>query len=174
MSDADEVRDDVVADETEAEAAAAEAVETDLDRLAAERNEYLDTLRRLQADFENYKKRVARDHEDRVARANEGLLTQLLDVLDSFELAIAHLEDSDDVEKLRKGVEQVYAQLVGTLEKGGLTRIDSDDAVFDPELHEAVLHEDGDADIPTVVQTMRAGYRLHGRVLRPAMVKVAK
>lgn len=161
--DADSARehvdDDVLAADTAEEAVAAEAVEDDLARLATERDEYLDTLRRLQADFENYKKRVAREHEDRVSRATEGLMTQLLDVLDSFELAIAHIEDSNDVEKLRKGVEQVYAQLLGTLEKAGLARIDSDAAVFDPELHEAVLHEElaEPVDIPTVVQTMRTG-----------------
>ena len=75
-------------------------------------------------------------------------------------------------EKVRKGVELAYADFVSVLERAGLERIPTDGAPFDPEVHEAVLHEPGTGE-PTVVETMRAGYRLKGRVLRPAMVKVA-
>jgi len=174
--DGDVVDDGATVDEVEVveEAPEAGAVEDDLARLQAERDEFLDLSRRLQADFENYKKRVAREQMDQIGRATEGLMTRLLDVLDSFELAVAHLEDASDLEKVRKGIDQVYAQFVATLERAGLERIPSDDAVFDPELHEAVLHEEGDGEIPTVAETMRTGYRLNGKVLRPAMVKVRK
>ncbi len=95
----------------------------------------------------------------------------LLPVLDSFELALGTLDDAED--KVRKGFELVYAELLGSLEKAGLERIETDGKPFDPNVHEAVRFEDGDGD-PMVAETMRPGYRLKGRVLRPAMVKVAR
>jgi len=100
---------------------------------------------------------------------------QLLPVLDNFELALLSLDEAD--EKVRKGVELVYADFLSVLERAGLERIATDGERFDPEVHEAVAHEagahGGGADHPTVIETMREGYRLKGRVLRPAMVKVA-
>ena len=152
------------------EAAAAE-VEADLEALRAERDEYLDTLRRLQADFENFRKRMQRDQTETVERATERLVEQLLPVLDSFELALSSLDDVE--ERVRKGVELVFAELLSVLERSGLERIQSDGASFDPNEHEAVLHEGGGAGEPVISETMRAGYRLKGRVLRPAMVKVS-
>lgn len=138
--------------------------------LARERDEMRALAQRVQADFENYKKRVQRDQSEAAERGATMLVEQLLPVLDSFDLALLSLGDSD--EKVRKGVELVYADLVAVLERTGLERIPTDGHPFDPEVHEAVLHEPGDGG-PTVVETMRSGYRLKGRVLRPAMVKVA-
>jgi molecular chaperone GrpE len=160
---------------TEEEAAASE-VEADLAQLAqleSERDEYLDTLRRVQADFENYRKRVMKDQTALLERATEGLVEQLLPVLDSFDLALANLEAAGTDEKVRKGVELVYAELLGVLEKAGLSRIEAEGKPFDPNEHEAVLQEDGEGE-PVVSQIMRAGYRFKGRVIRPAMVKVAR
>ena len=125
----------------------------------------------IQADFENFRKQTMRRETDVIERAAEGLVAALLPVLDSFELAVAHFDDSTDP-LVRKGVELVYAELVGVLEKAGLQRIEANGQPFDPNEHEAVLQEAGDGD-PVVVETMRSGYRLKGRVLRPAMVKVA-
>ena len=139
----------------------ARAVERDL-REAAQR---------VQADFENYRKRVLREQTAIVERATEGLVGQLLPVLDSFELALGILGDAE--EKVRKGVELVYAEFLGVLERAGLERIETDGAAFDPNVHEAVLSEEGDGE-PVVAETMRGGYRLKGKVLRPAMVKVAR
>ena len=130
-----------------------------------------EAAQRVQADFENYRKRVMREQTALVERATEGLVGQLLPVLDSFELALGILGDAE--EKVRKGVELVYAELLGVLERAGLERIETDGAPFDPNVHEAVLSEDGDGD-PVVAETMRGGYRLKGKVLRPAMVKVAR
>ena len=93
-------------------------------------------------------------------------------MLDSFELAVGQLSETTDA-NVRKGIELVYAELVSVLEKAGLERIEAEGRPFDPNEHEAVLHEDGDGE-PVVAETMRTGYRLKGRVLRPAMVKVAK
>ena len=130
-----------------------------------------EAAQRVQADFENYRKRVMREQTALVERATEGLVGQLLPVLDSFELALGILGDAE--EKVRKGVELVYAELLGVLERAGLERIETDGAPFDPNVHEAVLSEDGDGD-PVVAETMRGGYRLKGKVLRPAMVKVSR
>src|SRR5438132_14377845 len=100
-------------------AAEAEQFTSDLDMLQRERDELLDTTRRLQADFENYRKRVLREQTALVERATEGLLEQLLPVLDSFELAVHNLEAGDVDEKVRKGIELAFAELVGVLERAG-------------------------------------------------------
>ena len=158
---------DVAADQT---IAAAEAVvEADLVELAQERDDFRDLAQRVQADFENYRKRVLREQTAVVERATEGLVSDLLSVLDSFELALGTLVDVDD--NVRKGVELVYSGLLGALERVGLERIPTEGAQFDPAVHEAVLQEEGDGD-PVVLETMRSGFRLKGKVLRPAMVKV--
>ena len=160
------------------EEAAASQLEADLARLTqieSERDEYLDTLRRVQAEFENYRKRVIKEQTALVDRATSGLVEQLLPVLDSFELALKNLDSagSDDIESVRKGVELVYAELLGALEKAGLSRIEAEGKPFDPNVHEAVMQEDGDGE-PVVTDVLRTGYTLKGRVLRPAMVKVTR
>ena len=156
--------------DTEPDAAA--ALEGDLDRLLGERDEMRALAQQIQADFENYRKQAMKRETAIVERASESLVEKLLPVLDSFDAAVSQLgEDTDP--GVRKGVELVFSQLVGVLEAAGLERIDSDGAAFDPNEHEAVLHEEGDGE-PVVAATMRTGYRLKGRVLRPAMVKVSK
>jgi len=150
-----------------ADFAGAEAVNEDLVR---ERDEMRALAQRVQADFENYRKRMLREQTALAERASESLVEQLLSVLDNFELALLSLDVAD--EKVRKGVELVYADFVSVLERAGLEKIATDGELFDPEVHEAVAHEAGEGH-PTVIETMRDGYRLKGRVLRPAMVKVA-
>jgi molecular chaperone GrpE len=151
---------------------AAAAVEDDLSRLLGERDEMRALAQQIQADFENYRKQAMRRETAIVERASESLLEKLLPVLDSFDAAMAQIDDDTDA-GVRKGVELVFSQLVGVLEGAGLERIEADGRPFDPNEHEAVLHEDGDGE-PVVAATMRSGYRLKGRVLRPAMVKVTK
>ncbi len=145
----------------------------DLGRLQAERDEYLDALRRLQAEFENYKKRVIKQQTEHLERAAEGLVSKLLGVLDTLELALAHAAHDEaggpDVEV--RAVAQVSAMVNEVLAKEGLERIDPLGQRFDPTEHDAVLHEDGEGP-PQVSEVLRAGYRWKGRVLRPAMVKV--
>ena len=142
-----------------------QAVEADLALagLAKERDEYLDALRRLQADFENYKKRMLKQQTDYLERAAQNLVDKLLPVLDTVDLAVAHGGG--------EAVEQIWSALNDALSKEGLERIDAMDVPFDPTEHDAVLHEPGDG-APEVVDVMRAGYRWKGRILRPAMVKV--
>jgi len=133
----------------------------DLDRLQAERNDYLDQLLRTRADFDNYRKRIQKQQSEHQERAAEALVVKLLDALDTFELAVAH----------GQGFEQVHEMLVKTLTKEGLERIDPVGETFDPNEADAVAHEDGDGG-PVVAEVLRPGYRWKGRVLRPAMVKV--
>jgi molecular chaperone GrpE len=170
--------------EAEADVAEAEAaVEADLDELArselaqlqGERAELLDTLRRVQADFENYRKRVQREQTTLVERATERLVEDLLPVLDSFDGALGSLADPDspEGEKVRDGVVGIRTQLGAVLERAGLEPIEATGAEFDPNEHEAVLQDDGDGD-PRVGEILRTGYRLKGRVLRPAMVRVTR
>ena len=133
--------------------------------VTAERDQYLEMLQRSQAEFENYKKRVAGQQSDMVARAAEALVEQLLPVLDAFDGAISH--DAT-------GVEPLYNALLDALTTRGLERIDNVAESFDPNQHDAVMYEPGEGgdDQPTVVEVMRPGYRWNSRVLRPAMVKV--
>jgi molecular chaperone GrpE len=148
---------------------AEEQLEVDLEllleeraRFAAERDEYLELSRRVQADFENYKKRIIRQQTEHLERAAAALIEKLLPVLDSMELALAH--DSADLEP-------IHRSLMGVLEAEGLERIDPLGKPFDPNEHEAVAHEAGEEG-PVVAEVLRPGYRFKGRVLRPAMVKV--
>jgi len=142
----------------------AEDLVQDLERVTVERDQYLDTSRRLQAEFENYRKAVAKRETDARERANESLIAELLPVLDACDGALA--TGATDVEPVR-------TSLVDTLTKQGLTRIDDVEAPFDPERHEAVIHDpDGEGEGPVVAEVMRAGYLWKGRVVRPAMVRV--
>lgn len=135
----------------------------DVDALRAERDEYRDTMLRIKAEFDNHRKRVARDADELRARANENLAEKLILVLDACDAAVAH--GATDVEPIAK-------MLLDLLEVDGLVRLAPVDEPFDPNLHEAVLHEEGDGGESTVVETLRTGYQWKSRVLRPAMVKV--
>src|SRR5258706_13259878 len=148
-----------------------EAAGGEVERLTAERDEYLAHLQRTQAEFDNYRKRMLRDQTAHLERATAGLIVQLLPVLDAFELALGSA--GSDAERLRKGVELVYGELLGALEKAGLERIEAHGKPFDPEEHEAVMHVEDESGEPGVRDVVRSGYRFKGRVLRPAMVKVA-
>jgi molecular chaperone GrpE len=136
--------------------------------LARQRDEYLDALQRLQADFDNYRKRVERQQRDVVENAATALVKKLLPVLDTADLALAHGGGED--------VKQVAGALFDILSKEGLERVVPEGQPFDPELHEAVAHEPvegaGAPIKPEVSEVLRAGYLWKGRVLRPAMVKV--
>ena len=160
-------------DEAAAEEAAA-VVASDLEELQSERSELVDTLRRVQADFENYRKRVLREQTALVDRATDRLIEQLLPILDSFEGALGAIaRGTPEVDKLLDGVQGIHAQLTSVLEKAGLERIEAEGVAFDPNEHEAVLQDDGTAE-PHVAETMRSGYKLNGKVIRPAMVKVTR
>jgi len=141
-----------------------EGLVVDLERVTGERDTYLESSQRIQAEFENYRKQVAQREAMARERANEGFVKELLPVLDACDSAMVN--GSEDVAIMRNA-------LFDAMTKQGLERIDPVDAPFDPEFHEAVMHEDGDGSTgPVVVEVMRAGYSWNGRVVRPAMVKV--
>jgi len=139
-----------------------------------ERDEFKDALQRLQADFENYRKRVARTTDEVVARSVADVVAKLLPVLDAFDLAQAHFATAttDELESVEaKALVQARSLLLDTLTKEGLDRIDQIGVPFDPTVHDAVAHVDGDGE-QLVDDVMRAGYQWKGAVVRPAMVRV--
>jgi molecular chaperone GrpE len=150
------------------------ALEVVLDALATARraaDSYLDDLQRVAAEFENFRKRAARERDEIVARSSQRVVHALLPVLDSFGQAFAHQAQTPGEEQILAGVRGTFHQLVDTLGKEGLEMIPTVGEDFDPEVHEAVAGG-GDGDL-MVVEELRSGYTLKGRVLRPAMVVVA-
>jgi molecular chaperone GrpE len=146
----------------------------ELDAARAEAAQYREHLQRLQAEFDNYRKRVLREQTSAVELAAQPVLRRLLEVLDDFDLALMHAEDRPDFDRFLHGVELVYAKLLDTLRAEGLERMDVEGKPFDPELHEALMQSgDGDGD-PVVADALRPGYTLKGRVLRPAGVRVER
>ena len=139
----------------------------------AELDEYRDTLQRLKAEFDNYKRRVVREQTALVERASASLIRELLPVLDALEAGLAAPVDEAAADKLRTGLEMVWQQLMTVLGNAGLERIADAGVVFDPERHEAVMSVGTvDSGGPTVEEVLRSGWALRGQVLRPAMVKV--
>lgn len=146
----------------------AEITVAQLDALVAERDQFLDAYQRAQAEFENFRKLSQKRIADEVARTQGSFVERLLPVLDAIDAARAQGHEH---------VETVAGQLYGFLEKEGLERVDPTGADFDPNVAEAVVHEPGDPDEdrehPVVTEVLRTGYLWSGRVIRPAMVKVA-
>jgi molecular chaperone GrpE len=157
---------------TEAENTPVEAEPEDqVAALEAERDEYLNDLKRVAAEFENYRKRVLRDQESLVARAHERLVKELLPVLDDLERALAAAEEHEEA-KLEEGVQLVHRELKAALDREGLAEIETD-GVFDPHVHEALLSQPSEAEEGSVLEVLQKGYKLGDRVLRPARVVVA-
>jgi molecular chaperone GrpE len=165
---------DAVSDRSAEGASDAHTV-NDVAKARAEAAEYLDDLKRLKAEFENYRKRVLREQTRAVELAAEPLLAKLLEVLDEFELALMAAERQPDLDRFLHGVELVYAKLTDILRSEGLERIEAEGKPFDPERHEALLQSEGQHDgEPYVADVLRSGYTLKGRVIRPAGVKVER
>jgi molecular chaperone GrpE len=135
---------------------------------------YLEDLKRLKAEFENYRKRMLKEQTAMIERASAAVVERLLPILDNFELALMAADRTKDYESMVRGVEMVYGELLEVLKREGLERIESLHRPFDPELHEAVMHAEGEGDEIVVLDEMRPGYKLGGRVIRPAMVKVGQ
>ena len=187
--DAEVIEDELDDDTTEIISGAAPEF-ADLKEALAQRDEYLDSLRRLQAEFENYKKRVAKQQSDQVARAALSLVDKLLPVLDTLDLATSHIGNAESADG--RALVAASGQLRDVLAKEGLERIDPLGEEFDPNAHEAVgqvaaeAGEDAAAGPagseeaaavaapgePVVAEVMRPGYRWRGAVVRPAMVMV--
>jgi len=136
-----------------------------------ERDAYLEALQRLKAEFDNYRKRVARDQGDLVARAGERLVRELIPVLDDLERALEAATDHEEA-RLEDGVRLVHRSLADLLAREGLVEVETDGS-FDPHTQEALLSQPSEAEEGAVIQVLQKGYRLGDRVLRPARVVVS-
>jgi molecular chaperone GrpE len=149
----------------------------ELKERAAKADDHWERLLRTTADFDNYKKRAAREKQEAIKFANEGLVQKLIPVLDAFDMALAatQTKQAESIQSLQKGINMVYQQLKGVLVDAGLEEVDAAGKPFDPNLHEAVSQQETtDAPEGQVVQQLRKGYKLRERLLRPASVVVAK
>jgi molecular chaperone GrpE len=160
----------------EEQAAEPEAPEADEDDPLAhaqrERDEYLDLARRSQADFENYRKRAAKEAVAAGQRAKSGLVRELLPVVDNLERALASAQDGE--QHLAEGVRLVHSELIAVLERNGVEQFDPKGESFDPSYHEALSTRTDDGAGPGVVlDVIEKGYRSNGAVLRPARVVVS-
>lgn len=160
----DEVIEAEIVDEEEDQVVQEEKTEESADRAR---------LIRLQADFANFKKRTEKDRQDTIKYANEKLILKLVDVVDNFHRALE--TEREEKDSFYEGMELIFAQLTDVLKEEGLEAIDPTGEAFDPNFHDAVLSEESE-EVPSghVIETMRKGYTLKGRLIRPAMVKVAQ
>jgi len=144
---------------------------------AAKADEHWDRLLRTTADLENFKKRAARERQEAIKFANGSLLEKLIPALDNLEMALAAANNAESrsTESLKTGIAMIYNQLKAALADTGLEEIDATNQPFDPNLHEAVSHQES-ADVPEgqVLQQLRKGYKLRERLIRPATVVVAR
>jgi molecular chaperone GrpE len=144
---------------------------------AEKADENWERLLRATADFDNFKKRAAREKQDAIRYANEGLLEKLVPVLDNFDAALSAVQNSAaaDAQSLQTGVAMIFQQLKKVLTESGLEEIDATGQAFDPNFHEAVSQQESkDVSEGNVLQQLRKGYKLRDRLLRPATVVVAK
>jgi len=147
-------------------------LEQRLEEVERERDEYLDHLKRLAAEFDNFRKRAQRDQDALVARAGERLVKELLPILDDLERALQAAAKHEEA-KLEEGVRLVHRELSSALAREGLVEIETAGA-FDPHVHEALLSQPSEAEEGSVIEVLQKGYRLGDRVLRPARVVVAR
>jgi molecular chaperone GrpE len=155
----------------DAPAAVAEATIADLQR---ERDDYYDRLLRKTAEFDNYRKRIERSRREQADEAVVGLIGEILNVVDDFDIALT-VDAGEGGAAYRKGVELIHAKLKDLLAKYGVKPIEALGADFDPKLHQAVIHEESpDHREGEVIDELRKGYMIGDRLLRPSMVKVAK
>jgi molecular chaperone GrpE len=165
----------MASEETTGPEAAEKAIAELEERLALlerERDELVDDLKRVAADFDNYRKRVARDQAALVERAHERVVKELLPVLDDLERALEAAEEHEEA-KLEEGVRLVHRELRDALAKEGLVEIETG-GEFDPHVHEALLTQPSEEDDGAILQVIQKGYRLGDRVLRPARVVVSQ
>ena len=152
-----------------------ESLSEELERVSAELDETKDKFLRGLADFDNYRKRVAREREQLVRCANEDLIKRMLEVVDNLERALAAASETEDFDGFRKGVQLIYEHLKEVLTKEGLCPIACLGEAFDPNFHEAVMaiEKEGE-ESEKVIEEIQKGYTLDGRVIRPSKVVVSK
>jgi len=150
----------------------------DYDELAAkavESDNLKDKYMRAHAEFENARKRLEKDRSDFMKYANEGLIMDFLPILDNLEIAEKHIKEAKDFKAVQEGVDMIQGQIQKFLGEIGLARIKTEGEKFDPHIHEAVATSDENGkDDGLITEELKAGYKLNGKLLRPAMVKIAK
>lgn len=134
-------------------------------------SDYIEHMIRLQAEFENYQKRIDREKNDFIKYSNEKLILELLDIVDDFERAIPSLKEKN---MDTKGIEMIYSNLTKILEKEGLRKIDCVGKKFDPYYHEVILQEEAEKEDGTITEELQKGYMLNSKVLRHSKVKISK
>ena len=151
------------------------ALRNELEEWQAKANEYLDGWQRSRAEFANYKKRVDRDQAQVYQNATGSVIRRFLDIMDDLELALKNRPQENDEAAWADGVELVYRKFSAILEAEGVTPMQAEGQFFDPNLHEAVTHEENpDYESGQIIEVLKQGYLIGDRVLRPAMVRVAK
>ncbi|HMM05385.1 MAG TPA: nucleotide exchange factor GrpE [Clostridiales bacterium] len=152
-------------------AAENESLKTELEALTAARAEEADQLLRLTAEFDNFRRRTLKEKDDLRLTANADLLSALLPVLDNFDRALLHAENSPILE----GIQMVQKQLIDILNSNGLIKVGNIGEAFDPKIHDAIMQEEKEgAACGTILEVLQPGYCFHDKLLRAAMVKVAK
>lgn len=148
-----------------------EALKGQVEKLTGDLQEKKDRLLRLQADFDNFRRRSAKEREEISAVVTQNFCKDMLPLLDNFERAMA--AETKDVEAFQKGVEMIFTQFQEVLKKNGLEQIEAVGQKFDPKFHQAVMRvEDPEKEDDTVAQELQKGYMVKGRVIRPSMVQV--
>lgn len=152
--------------------------ETEAEMIAKQKQEYQDLWNRylrLQAEFDNYRKRSLQEKAEFIKFANQGFISELIGILDNFELSIKYADKKNDFKLMHQGVDMIIKQLHTLLKSKGLEKMNTVGEKFDPHKHDALeIIEDQDVDSDTVVEELQPGYLLSGKILRPAKVKVAK
>jgi len=152
-----------------------ERLKSELEKAEGEKKELINLMQRLQADFENFRRRTRAEKEELIKFAAEGIVTQLLPVLDNFERALSSAKDGGEMKGFSEGVEMIFRQLLQVLTNEGLNAVESVGCQFDPTCHEAVMQvEEEGYEKGTVIEELQKGYQLKGKLIRPSMVKVAK
>ncbi|NOR85130.1 nucleotide exchange factor GrpE [archaeon] len=148
---------------------------TELEKQTKKVQEYENTLKRLQAEFDNYRKRTEKEKIDSITYANEKIIISLLDILDNFERAMDEMKKTEETEKLKTGVELIFKQLYQLLKTQGVQKIEAIEQQFDPKKHEALMQIVSDKHKEdTVIQVMQKGYMIKEKVIRPTKVAVSK
>jgi molecular chaperone GrpE len=150
------------------------SLQAEVDAARAKAAENLDGWQRERANFTNYKKRIEREQAEASQNASATVLARFLPVIDDFELALKNMPANDEAAKWAQGVALVQRKFISFLENEGIKRIEAEGQYFDPNFHEAVVHEESDKPENQIIEVLRHGYKLGERVLRPALVKVSK
>lgn len=173
-ANAEETAEEIPAQEAEDARETSADAQAELDKLRAEAEEHKQRLLRTQADYDNFRRRTAKEKEELGKYASAKLITELLPVIDNFERALGLAGESEEIASYAKGVEMIFRQLEGVLKAEGLSAMESVGTPFNPEFHQAIMQVESDEyEEGIVVEEVQKGYILKDKVLRPAMVKVS-